>query len=98
MTLPAATSSPPKRFTPRYLGFESRPLRDEPPAFLCAMGSASLSSDRRDLHRRQFLPVSARAVKILAPLFLEHDDFVAAAVLDDFCLDLGAAEDRLADR
>src|SRR6056297_1213170 len=35
--LPASTRSPPKRLTPRNLGFESRPLRVEPPAFLCAI-------------------------------------------------------------
>jgi hypothetical protein len=32
------TASPPNFFTPRRLEFESRPLRVEPPAFLCAMG------------------------------------------------------------
>src|SRR5690606_8836769 len=34
---PARTASPPNFFTPRRLDSESRPLRDEPPAFLCAM-------------------------------------------------------------
>src|SRR5690606_1135991 len=37
MILPARTDSPPNFFTPRRLDSESRPLRDEPPAFLCAM-------------------------------------------------------------
>ena len=37
LVLPARTVSPPKRFTPRRLASESRPLRDEPPAFLCAI-------------------------------------------------------------
>src|SRR5690606_4185932 len=37
MMLPASIAWPPYIFTPRYLGLESRPLRVEPPAFLCAM-------------------------------------------------------------
>src|SRR4029079_3616358 len=39
MMLPARTVSPPNFFTPRRLLSLSRPLRDEPPAFLCAMSS-----------------------------------------------------------
>src|SRR5712692_82034 len=35
--LPARTDSPPNDFTPRRRPAESRPLRDEPPAFLWAM-------------------------------------------------------------
>src|SRR5690606_34869870 len=35
--LPARTRSPPNFFTPRRFDSESRPLREEPPAFLCAM-------------------------------------------------------------
>src|SRR5690606_35094115 len=38
MMLPASTASPPNFFTPRRLDSESRPLREEPPAFLCAIG------------------------------------------------------------
>src|SRR5258705_5246939 len=37
MMLPARTVSLPNFFTPRRLLSLSRPLRDEPPAFLCAM-------------------------------------------------------------
>src|SRR5260221_1479157 len=37
MMLPARTASLPNFFTPRRLLSLSRPLRDEPPAFLCAM-------------------------------------------------------------
>src|SRR5215813_2339846 len=37
MMLPAGTTWPPKRFTPRRWPGESRPLRELPPAFLCAM-------------------------------------------------------------
>src|SRR5829696_4098654 len=37
MMLPARAACPPKSFTPRRLLSLSRPLRLEPPAFLCAM-------------------------------------------------------------
>src|SRR3990167_4462023 len=35
--LPASTASPPNFLTPRRRPAESRPLREEPPAFLCAI-------------------------------------------------------------
>ena len=35
--LPATTASPPNFFTPRYWGFESRPLRELEAPFLCAI-------------------------------------------------------------
>src|SRR4029078_7026804 len=37
MMLPARACWPPNSFTPRRLLSLSRPLRDDPPAFLCAM-------------------------------------------------------------
>src|SRR4051812_50140040 len=37
MMLPASTRSPPNSLTPRRLPAESRPLREEPPAFLWAI-------------------------------------------------------------
>src|SRR5690242_1108923 len=48
MMLPARTSSPPKRLTPRRLEFESRPLRVEPPAFLWA--KLASFDERREPH------------------------------------------------
>src|SRR4051794_7871244 len=39
MILPARACWPPNSFTPRRLLSLSRPLRDEPPAFLCAMSN-----------------------------------------------------------
>src|SRR5215813_1518635 len=39
--LPAGTTWPPKRFTPRRWPGESRPLRELPPAFLCAIAGYS---------------------------------------------------------
>src|SRR4030095_14582524 len=41
MMLPAGTTWPPKRFTPRRWPGESRPLRELPPAFLCAIADYS---------------------------------------------------------
>src|ERR1039458_7169765 len=35
--VPARTTSPVWRFTPRRFAFESRPLRELPPPFLCAI-------------------------------------------------------------
>src|SRR5258707_13188159 len=37
MILPARHGSPPNSLTPRRWPGESRPLREDPPAFLCAM-------------------------------------------------------------
>src|SRR5207342_1330080 len=41
MMLPARTVSLPNFFTPRRFDSESRPLREEPPAFLCAIAENS---------------------------------------------------------
>src|SRR5439155_3840277 len=38
MMVPAGTLCPPNAFTPSRLDWESRPLRDAPPPFLCAIG------------------------------------------------------------
>src|SRR5262245_7662354 len=40
MILPASTRSPPNSLTPRRLPAESRPLREDPPAFLWAMSDS----------------------------------------------------------
>src|SRR5688500_16586765 len=45
MMLPARTASLPNFFTPRRLDCESRPLREEPPAFLCAISRNSYFLD-----------------------------------------------------
>src|SRR5690606_17694623 len=47
MMLPATTCSPPNFFRPRRLDSESRPLRDEPPAFLCAIFCSSVLAVRQ---------------------------------------------------
>src|SRR4051794_4585361 len=56
---PALTSWPPKRLTPRYWGFESRPLRELDAPFLCAIASQSLLRlDPGDLQLGQPLTVT----------------------------------------
>src|SRR5690606_2571078 len=47
MMLPASTAWPPKILTPRYFGLESRPLREEPTPFLCAMTNSPYLLSRR---------------------------------------------------
>src|SRR5258706_6278277 len=92
--LPAFTCSPPNTLTPRRCEFESRPLRVEPPPFLCAMG---LSLNRGDLDGREVLPVTVLALVALAPPELEHDEPLAAIVLEDLCLHLRPHDGGFAD-
>src|SRR5205085_1559414 len=53
--IPAVTSCPANFFAPRYLGLESRPFRDEPMPFLCAMSLFCLFLRGRRLLRRSLL-------------------------------------------
>src|ERR1051326_5218588 len=98
MMLPAMTCSPPNFFSPSRFDSESRPLRVEPPAFLCAMAVSSLLRDRRDLHFREVLPVTLLLVIVLAAAMLDDADLVAAAVGHDFRADLASLDRRRADR
>src|SRR5690606_19115595 len=93
--LPARTTSPPYFLMPRYFGFESRPLREEPAPFLCAMvASQSAERDVVDLHFREALPVSLLACVVLTALELEYDDLLAATVPHDLALHGSAVEHR----
>src|SRR5262249_9069202 len=94
--LPASTIWSPKRLTPRRLEWESRPLRELPPAFLCAI-STSLAGDAGDLDFGVALAVTRRALGALAPAQLEDLQLLAEHVGDDLRLDLGARHDRRAD-
>src|SRR5712672_3314487 len=111
MMLPGTTISPPNFLTPSRRPALSRPLRDEPPAFLCAILNLLR---RRLLRRRSFLlpgqpdlgnlqhglmlAMAVFAPVILPPLFLEHDDLVGAALLDQGGADRGTVEQRRAGR
>src|SRR2546422_5593797 len=59
--LPARTNSPPNAFTPRYFGPESRPLREEPTPFLCAMRATSAELHVGDADFGERLPVAGVA-------------------------------------
>src|SRR6516162_5652541 len=83
MMLPASTCSPPKRFTPRRLEWESRPFLVLPPAFLCAMSCflpgycRSARADVGHLHFGKHLPVVLLPQVVRAALEL-HDRYLGA--------------------
>src|SRR6476659_3209807 len=64
---PAFTSSPPKALRPRRLLSESRPLREDPPAFLCAMFQSLCNRVHTD-----FRVVLAMALVLLVVLAATH--------------------------
>src|SRR6476620_9493393 len=66
MISPPVTAWPAKTFTPRRWALESRPLREEPRPFLCAI------ADLRDLDAGQLLAVAGPAP--VAALGLELED------------------------
>src|SRR6187402_2105647 len=92
--LPASTCSPPKRFTPRRLLWDSRPLRVLPPAFLCAI-SCSLR-DRRNLHQRVLLAMIAGPLVVFAATELHDHLLLALAVAFHRRADGCACEQRSA--
>src|SRR6267378_1641737 len=97
--LPGMTRSPPYTLTPRCCPGESRPLREEPCPFLCAIVfESSLSQcgdarDARDLQLGVGLAVAADAVPALF-LGAEVPQLAVLAVREDLGLDLGAADRR----
>src|SRR6202795_2841459 len=83
---PPVTSSPPNRLTPRRCEFESRPLREEPCPFLCAM--ACLPGDRGDLHLGEGLTVTASPSPAFL-LFAKVKDAPVLALAQNLADDLG---------
>src|SRR5262245_33763395 len=73
MMLPATTVSLPKHFRPRRRPAESRPLRELPPAFLCAMARYS------SFFFAAFLAAGFFALPLFASDFLAAAAFGAAA-------------------
>jgi hypothetical protein len=53
--LPAETLCPPKRFTPRLWPALSRPFRELPAAFLCAMALLLLNPDKPEPKKDKFI-------------------------------------------
>src|SRR5437763_16769850 len=94
MMLPAAIGWPPNIFTPSLWPGESRPLREEPPAFLCAMLRFRSRGNSRDLHLGELLAGAALPVGVLAPLLLEGDHVRPAAMVAPFCFHAGAGNER----
>src|SRR5579863_5879877 len=99
MISPPVTVWPAKTLTPRRCAFESRPLRDEPRPFLCAIfslrGSLGLARARCsgqldvvDLDARQFLTVAVAALVTALRLELDDTELGATFVADDRCCDL----------
>src|SRR5271165_3738800 len=95
MMFPATTASPPNFFTPRRRPSVSRPLRDDPPAFLCAMGRFSCSGgDGSDAQHGHVLAVAVLAAAILPAALLEDDDLVQPVLRDHGRGHRGAGHDR----
>src|SRR5258708_30155079 len=90
----------PQRPLPRL----SRPLREEPPAFLCAICRSFLAlrtvraPDPGDAQHGLLLAMTLLAPIIVPPLFLEDDDLVGAPLLDDGGADRGTVQQRRAAR
>src|ERR1700734_3037322 len=83
MIFPATTASPPDFFTPRRRPSVSRPLRDEPPAFLCAMVFCSSGrGDLGDAQHRHVLAMAVLAAAVLPAALLEDDDLVQPVLRD----------------
>src|SRR6266481_721904 len=89
MMLPAVTNCPPKRLTPSRWEFESRPLRELPTPFLCAIALCLDLGDADGTHR---LPVSAMSAVVLPALELDHEDLVALLLGHHFPRHLGGGE------
>src|SRR5438093_9501812 len=100
MMLPGTTISPPYFLTPSRRPRLSRPLRDEPPAFLCAISHPLIGPrtagifDLGDAQHGLQLAVPLLAPVIVPPLLLEDDDLGCAALLDDRRADRSALEER----
>src|ERR1700739_1509155 len=101
MMLPGTTISPPYFLTPSRRPRLSRPLREEPPAFLCAIGysfsgprTAAGTPNLGDAQHSLMLAMPLLAPIILPPLLLEDDDFGRPALLDHRGADHGTLEQR----
>src|SRR4051794_7337468 len=104
MISPPVTTWPANTFTPRRLGFESRPLRLEPRPFLCAIGgrllvgllrarlALGLAADRRHPDAGELLAVAGAALVAALGLELEHAQLGAAQVAEHLGLDGHAVE------
>src|SRR6267378_3343802 len=91
--LPGMTRSPPYTLTPRCCPGESRPLREEPCPFLCAMVATPSGGNAGDLDLGVGLAMATDAVPALF-LCAEVPELAVLAVRDHLGLHLRALEDR----
>src|SRR5690606_37117534 len=91
---PPSTCCPPNFLRPGLWAAESRPLRDEPTPFLCAI---TLYLDLFDLDLRKTLTVALLALVLLAPLHCEDDHLVGRSMADDRCGYGSIADRRIGD-
>src|SRR6516162_5326922 len=89
MILPGTTISPPNFLTPRRRPRLSRPLREEPPAFLCAIRHSFLMHRTAgtpylgDAQHGLLLAMTLLAPIVVPPLLFEDDDLRRAGLLDN---------------
>src|SRR5574343_1549942 len=103
--LPATTAWLPNFFTPRRLLSQSRPLRVEPPVFLCAMSQYSyqgIGADESGLDTGDFdlsepLTVALTLHVVLTTAELDDAHFVVTTLRNDFGNHFSAVYDRSAD-
>src|SRR6187549_1334660 len=93
---PPVTRLPSNRFTPRRCDWLSRPLRELPWPFLCAICLLLLELDALDLDPGQRRAVAARHAHGLAAALLEDADLGAARFAGDDAEHLGAGHERRA--
>src|ERR1044071_2438748 len=94
---PGSTVSPPYRLVPSLWLCESRPLREEPPAFLCAIERILTRVDVGDLDLGIMLAMPALAMRVLAPLLLEGHDLVGTHLFHDLTRNARARNQRRAE-
>src|SRR5690348_5744943 len=89
MMWPGMTISPPNFLTPSRRPALSRPLRDEPPAFLCAICCSYLALrtirafDLGDAQNGLLLAMPFFSAVIVPPLLLEDDNLGRPLLLDN---------------
>src|SRR5918997_1662036 len=96
MIFPARTVSPPKTLTPRLCPLLSRPLRELPPAFLCAI-SYLLPINSGDLESGLMLPMTSLATVALASFLLKHQNLLRFCLTDNLTRHRGVLHQRRAD-
>src|SRR6516162_5283900 len=100
MMWPGTTISPPNFLTPSRRPRLSRPLREEPPAFLCAIGHSFLvprsagTPDLGDAQHGLLLAMTLLAPVVVPPLLFEDDDLGRPGLLDDGRAHRGAGDQR----